>query len=64
MLQSVKTKLERKKLPASSVSVSYTHLDVYKRQIQYSSTRDNFSESGVRKERVPKVRHRKVRRSC
>ena len=30
---------------------------------QYSSTRDNFSESGVRKERVPKVRHRKVRRS-
>ena len=27
---------------------------------QYSSTRDNFSESGVRKERVPKVRHRKV----
>ena len=29
----------------------------------YSSTRYNFSESGVRKERVPKVRHRKVRRS-
>ena len=29
---------------------------------QYSSTRDSFSESGVRKERVPKVRHRKVRR--
>ena len=29
---------------------------------QYSSTRENFSESGVRKEGVPKVRHRKVRR--
>ena len=29
---------------------------------QYSSTRNNFLESGVRKERVPKVRHRKVRR--
>ena len=30
---------------------------------QYSSTRDSFSESGVRKERVPKVHHRKMRRS-
>ena len=30
---------------------------------QHCSTRDNFSESGVRKEWVPKVRHRKVRRS-
>ena len=30
---------------------------------QYSSTRNNLSESGVQKERVPKVRHRKVRRS-
>ena len=29
---------------------------------QYSSTRNNFSESGVRKQRIPKVRHRKVRR--
>ena len=28
----------------------------------YSSTRNNFSESGVRKERIPKVRRRKVRR--
>ena len=30
---------------------------------QYSSTRDSFSESGVQKERVPKVRHKKVTRS-
>ena len=30
---------------------------------QYSSTRDNFSESGLRKERVPKVRHRKVEKA-
>ena len=30
---------------------------------QYSSRRNNLSESCVRKERVPKVRHRKVRRS-
>ena len=30
---------------------------------QGSSTRNNLSESGVRKERVPKVHHRKVRRS-
>ena len=29
---------------------------------QYSSTRNIFSEKGVRKERVPKVRHRKVSR--
>ena len=29
---------------------------------QYSSTRENFLESGVRKERIPKVRRRKVRR--
>ena len=28
---------------------------------QYSSTRDNFLESGVRKQRIPKVRHRKVK---
>ena len=28
----------------------------------YSSRQNNFSESGVRKERIPKVRHRKVRR--
>ena len=44
-------------------SVSYTHLDVYKRQNQCCSTQDSFSESGVQKERVPKVRHKKVRRS-
>ena len=30
---------------------------------QYSSIRDSFSESGVQKERVPKVRHKKVRSS-
>ena len=30
---------------------------------QYSSTRDSFSERGVQKERVPKVRHKKVRSS-
>ena len=29
---------------------------------QYSSIRDNFLESGVRKQRIPKVRHRKVSR--
>ena len=38
--------------------VSYTHLDVYKRQ-----TQDSFSVSDVHKERVPKVHHKRVRQS-
>ena len=60
----VAEELDDKDNPQRSESSEVSCLDSDSEETrQYSSTRDNFSESGVRKERVPKVRHRKVRRS-
>ena len=58
----VAEELDGKHNPKRSESSEVSCFDFGSEEIsQYSSTRNNFLESGVRKERAPEVRHRKVR---